>query len=108
MRHGQTWVTTGDRSARDALLGAELGAAVVARQVEMLEQTCAAFGRDPASIGRLVLTGPELDGGLVSSAAFAETKAAYEAVGVTDLVVHWPRPGEPYAGDTSVLERIFG
>ena len=25
---------------------------------------------------------------------------------LTDLVVHWPRPTEPYAGDPSILEQI--
>jgi hypothetical protein len=27
-------------------------------------------------------------------------------VGITDLVVHWPRPGEPYAGDVATFERV--
>ena len=105
-RHASTWVTTGDRSSHAALLGPEEGSAVVARQLEELERACEEIGRDPTSIARLVLTGPELDAGLHSPAAFAETKAAYAAVGVTDLVVHWPRDTQPYAGDPSILERI--
>ena len=32
---------------------------------------------------------------------------AYAEVGVTDLVVHWPRAGEPYAADLPTFERIF-
>ena len=27
-------------------------------------------------------------------------------LGFTDLVAHWPRPSEPYAGDEGVLERV--
>jgi hypothetical protein len=53
-----------------------------------------------------VVTGPVLDGGLRSPEAFAEVREAYAAVGVTDLVVHWPRRSEPYAGDESALEAI--
>jgi alkanesulfonate monooxygenase SsuD/methylene tetrahydromethanopterin reductase-like flavin-dependent oxidoreductase (luciferase family) len=106
VKHASTWVTTGTRSPDGSLLRPDAGAEVVAGQVHLLEAACAEIGRDPASIARLVLTGPELDAGLRSTAEFAETKAAYAAVGVTDLVVHWPRPSEPYAGDPSILERI--
>lgn len=107
-KHASTWVTTGARSPDGSLLGRDAGAEVVAGQIHLLEGACSEIGRDPASIARLVLTGPELDAGLRSPAEFAETKAAYAAVGVTDLVVHWPRPSEPYAGDPSILERIAG
>jgi hypothetical protein len=31
---------------------------------------------------------------------------AYAEAGATDLVVPWPRPDEPYAGDPAVLERL--
>ena len=29
------------------------------------------------------------------------------AVGITDLVVPWPRSSEPYAGDVATFEKIF-
>ncbi len=89
-------------------MAAEPGAAVVARQMTSLEQACLAEGRDPASIDRLVLTGQRLDSGLASTAAFDEVKSAYREVGVTDLVIPWPRPADPYRGDESILERIVG
>jgi hypothetical protein len=107
-RHGSIWMTNGDRSHRGAALGPEQGAAVVARQLRLLEEVCAEDGRDPATVDRLVQTGPRLDAGLSSPARFAEAKEAYAAVGVTDLVVHWPRPTDPYAGDESIMERIAG
>ncbi|MGH9214197.1 MAG: LLM class flavin-dependent oxidoreductase [Acidimicrobiales bacterium] len=106
-RHGAVWVTNGDRSHTGPPLGPEEGAAVVARQVALLEEICHAEGRDPSSLDRLVLTGPRLAAGLQTPAAFTEVKEAYAAVGTTDLVVHWPRPNEPYAGDESILERII-
>jgi alkanesulfonate monooxygenase SsuD/methylene tetrahydromethanopterin reductase-like flavin-dependent oxidoreductase (luciferase family) len=104
--HASTWVTNGDRAHDGPPLGPGEGAAVVARQMAAFERVCEDEGRDPASIGRLVLTGPRLDSGLRSPEAFLEVKDAYAAAGATDLVVHWPRPQEPYAGDESILERI--
>jgi alkanesulfonate monooxygenase SsuD/methylene tetrahydromethanopterin reductase-like flavin-dependent oxidoreductase (luciferase family) len=105
-RHGQAWVTTGDRSGGPPLDPAA-GAAVVAAQSRRLDEACAAAGRDPGSIDRMVLTGLELASGLESPDAFAEVATAYAAVGVTDLVVHWPRDDEPYRGDLATFERIF-
>ncbi len=79
---------------------------MVARQWEAMARTCEARGRDPATLDRLVLTGPRLDPGLTSSARFDDIVDAYADVGATDLVVHWPRPTDPYAGDPSILEAI--
>ena len=39
---------------------------------------------------------------------FDDTVGRYAAIGVTDLVVHWPRVEEPYAADYATFERIFG
>jgi alkanesulfonate monooxygenase SsuD/methylene tetrahydromethanopterin reductase-like flavin-dependent oxidoreductase (luciferase family) len=104
--HGQTWVTTGAPGHGDGL-DARAGARVVAEQVERLEAACAAIGRDPATLGRLVLTGPSLDAGLESAQAFRDTTDLYAEVGVTDFVVHWPREDTPYAADPAIFERIF-
>jgi alkanesulfonate monooxygenase SsuD/methylene tetrahydromethanopterin reductase-like flavin-dependent oxidoreductase (luciferase family) len=104
--HGQTWVTTGDGSG-DGLMDSARGAKVVSDQIGRLEDACAAAGRDPTTIDRLVLTGPELAAGLESGDAFADTIGRYAEAGVTDLVVHWPRPSEPYAVDLATFEQIF-
>jgi alkanesulfonate monooxygenase SsuD/methylene tetrahydromethanopterin reductase-like flavin-dependent oxidoreductase (luciferase family) len=116
-RFGQTWVTTGPRdqagSRLDARRGAgdpvptDRGVAVVREQMRALDEACLAIGRDPATLDRLVLTGVPLADGLDSPDAFADTAGRYAEVGVTDLVVHWPRPEEPYAGDPAVLEAIL-
>ena len=104
--HATVWVTNGDRHYDGPPLGPAEGAAVVARQWEAMARTCEIRGRDPASLARLVLTGPRLDPGLTSSERFDDVVDAYAEVGVTDLVVHWPRPTDPYAGDPSILEAI--
>lgn len=54
-----------------------------------------------------MLTGTGLDGGLTARAEFEDTTAAYGAVGVTDIVIHRPRSGEPYAGDPALLEHLM-
>jgi alkanesulfonate monooxygenase SsuD/methylene tetrahydromethanopterin reductase-like flavin-dependent oxidoreductase (luciferase family) len=105
-RFGQVWVTTGDLG-RDAPAPAPVGAADVAAQMVRLDRACAEAGRDPRSLDRLVVTGPRLDPGLDSVEAFADTAGRYAEVGVTDLVVHWPRPEPPYRADPDVFERIF-
>ncbi len=104
--YGEVWVTTGDRH-RERPLPADDGARVVRAQLDGVDAACAAVGRDPSSLRRLVLTGPVLDGGLASVDAFHETVGRYDEVGVTDLVVHWPRPDEPYAGDLDTFERVI-
>ena len=103
--YGETWVTTGDRG--DTQLASAEGAATVRAQVAMLEEACAAVGRDPASIDRLVLSGLRLDSGLDSPDAFAETTGRYAEAGVTDFVVHWPRPEPPFVREFGAFERII-
>lgn len=104
-RTGQAWVTTGDPRGTE-MLGAAEGSRLVAAQLTRLDDACAAAGRDPASLDRIVLTGPTLDPGLSSVESFRETVGRYEEIGVSDLVVHWPRPGPPYQGDEAVFERV--
>ncbi|HVH06649.1 MAG TPA: LLM class flavin-dependent oxidoreductase [Myxococcota bacterium] len=104
-KYGQAWVTTGDRNAER--LPAAAGVKAVAAQLALLEEACAAQARDARELDRIVLTGLSLDSGLDSRDAFAETKGRYAEAGVTELVVHWPRPAEPFAGDLARFERIF-
>ncbi len=102
-KHADTWVTTGEREF-DEQLDAHRGAIVVAGLMRSLDQACEAEGRDPATLKRLVLADFQLAAGLED---FDETCAAYEAVGVTDFVVHWPRATDPFAGDDEVLTRLL-
>ena len=72
-----------------------------------LDAICAETGRAPRTLDRLVVTGPNLDSGLASVQAFHDTAGHYAAVGVTDLVVHWPRADQPYRASADVFEQIF-
>jgi alkanesulfonate monooxygenase SsuD/methylene tetrahydromethanopterin reductase-like flavin-dependent oxidoreductase (luciferase family) len=105
--HAQTWVTTGLRTKRGPIPAAQ-GAMDVQEQMARLDEACYAAGRDPLTLDRLVVTGPTLDSGLSSPEAFADAVGRYAEVGVTDLVVHWPRPADPYHADLDVFEAIFG
>ena len=91
-RLGAYWVTVGPD---------------VPAQVRAFAHACTAEGRDPASIRKLVLTGPILPSGLGSPQEFDDMIGAYEVMGVTDVVVHWPRATEPYVTDPATFERIF-
>ncbi len=104
--YAQIWTTTGDPRGEGSLNPKE-GTIVVADQMARLEEACAATGREPSTIDRLVLTGPGLDPGLSSVEAFADTVGRYEQIGVTDLVVHWPRTTEPFRTDLAMFEQIF-
>ncbi len=91
-RSGASWVTVGPD---------------VREQLTMFDEACTTEGRDPATIRRLVLTGPVLPSGCGSPQEFDDMIGAYADMGVTDVVVHWPRASEPYAGDIDAFERIF-
>lgn len=106
VEHAAIWVTNGDRAHEGPPLPLAVGVEVVREQVQRLDAACAAVGREPSSLRRLVLTGPRLDPGFESRASFQETKVAYAEIGITDLVVHWPRPDEPYAADPTVLQHL--
>ena len=102
-RFGSTWVTTGERTGN---VGRD-GVPEVAEQIARLEDACAAEQRDPSTIGRLVVLDIELTRGIDSVEHFRDMCGRYEAIGVTDLVVHWPRASEPFAGDEARFEHVL-
>ena len=106
-RSGQAWVTTGPRAA-DRPLDPVAGAQVVAGQLARLDAACEAVGRTGGVVDRMVLAGPGLQQGLDSPQQFHDTLGAYAEVGVTDFIVHWPRPSEPYRGDRPRFEKVIG
>jgi alkanesulfonate monooxygenase SsuD/methylene tetrahydromethanopterin reductase-like flavin-dependent oxidoreductase (luciferase family) len=91
-RYGARWVASDSRRA-----GRDL--------VERLAEACAAEGRDPRSLARLVLVGHR-ERPLASLDAFQDVAGRYADAGFTDLVIHWPRPAEPFEADMAVLERV--
>jgi alkanesulfonate monooxygenase SsuD/methylene tetrahydromethanopterin reductase-like flavin-dependent oxidoreductase (luciferase family) len=91
-RYGASWIASDSRGAGPGL-------------VERLDEACAAEGRDPLSLARLVMVGHR-ERPLASVEAFRDVAGRYGAAGFSDLVVHWPRPVEPFAASMAVLEHV--
>ncbi|MEU7450067.1 Phthiodiolone/phenolphthiodiolone dimycocerosates ketoreductase [Streptomyces sp. ADI98-12] len=104
-RFADIWITTGAPNIFDEAPYAD-SVLLIKDQVTALEQACHEVGRDPASLGRLLVTGPSIGGVLDSVGSFQDAAGTFQAVGITDFVVHWPRPDFPYRGDPSVMEEI--
>ena len=102
-RFGQGWVTTGAAPA-----GAHPSIeAAVGRQLADLNLALAARGRDRSSIDRVLLDGFGDEPTLESVDAFVDVAGRYRALGITELVVHWPIAGSVFATDPAVFERIM-
>lgn len=106
-RYGELWITTGD-----PLLPAHAGPAesdtALAAQLGALDVACRDAGRDPASVGRVLLTAftPEGSGMLSSLDAFVDFAGRQRALGFDELVVHWPVADTLFAADPAIFERI--
>jgi alkanesulfonate monooxygenase SsuD/methylene tetrahydromethanopterin reductase-like flavin-dependent oxidoreductase (luciferase family) len=103
--YATAWVTTGDRSGSGPLDAVD-GTAVVASQITSLISTCEEVGRDPDTIDRIVVTGPQLSPCMDSIESFLDAIRRYASTGVSDLVLHWPRHDGPYAGSLASFEQI--
>ena len=99
---GQGWVTTG-RTPADDSLSAE---AAVAGQLADLDVALAACQRDRSSIGRLLLDGFGGEPTLQSVDAFVDVAGRYRALGIDELVIHWPIADSVFACDPDLFERI--
>jgi hypothetical protein len=62
--------------------------------------------RPMQSLERVLLDGLNDETPLASLDAFVDWAGRYQALGVTELVVHWPEPGSLYESDVSTFERI--
>ncbi|MFJ4822740.1 LLM class flavin-dependent oxidoreductase [Streptomyces bacillaris] len=104
-RYADTWVTMGAPNVfEDAPFTDSVP--LVKDQVTAFERACHDVGRDPATVRRLLVAGPSIGGVLDSARAFQEASGMFGEVGITDFVVHWPRPDFPYQGDPAVLDDI--
>ncbi|MGW0519850.1 LLM class flavin-dependent oxidoreductase [Crossiella sp. NPDC003009] len=103
IEHGAGWSTTG--TGGETLDEWWRNLRVV---TEKFNETLAASDRDPASIDRYL----QLDAGpvfsLSSPEAFADAVGRAAELGFTDLVTHWPRPDDWYAGREETLFEVAG
>jgi alkanesulfonate monooxygenase SsuD/methylene tetrahydromethanopterin reductase-like flavin-dependent oxidoreductase (luciferase family) len=105
-RTGDGWVTTGGPA--DAV---EAWWAGLDRSRRTLDEALAAADRDPATFPRYLLLDsagqhsvPRFS--LQSAALFEEMAGRAAGLGFTDVISHWPRASEPYAGSVDVLEQV--
>jgi alkanesulfonate monooxygenase SsuD/methylene tetrahydromethanopterin reductase-like flavin-dependent oxidoreductase (luciferase family) len=105
-RYGQGWVTYGDP---DGQAGAPVGRApdaAVADQLERLRTACAHQGREFESIEKVLLQGSTAERPLDSLDAFVDWAGRYQALGITEVAIHWPVPDSVFENDMAVFERI--
>ncbi len=105
-RVGDGWVTTGPSVETVEEWWTGLAAAAATYDAAL-----AAAGRGPAPRYLLTDAAPHIGQGdgrfaLSSRGFFEEVAGRAGELGFTDLVTHWPRPDEPYAGDVAVLEEV--
>lgn len=105
-KYGESWVTTGDPGVLDGTVNES--DAAIADQVERLEAACAAIGRDPSSLRRVLLAGftPERNSMLESLDRFVDFAGRHRRLGFDEIVIHWPIPGSDFAADPTVFETI--
>jgi alkanesulfonate monooxygenase SsuD/methylene tetrahydromethanopterin reductase-like flavin-dependent oxidoreductase (luciferase family) len=103
--HGSHWVTTGAPNLFSSVPYEQV-LPLLRRQVEALEKACLDVGRDPATVARLLVCGPTAGGVLDSPSAFFDAAGRFAEAGITDIVVQWPRPSEPFSGKVEVLEKV--
>ena len=100
-RFGQGWVTTGG-------LSEDLDGwwRVVADSAHRFTEALHAAGRDPSSVDRYLSLDASGVYSLSSVAAFTDAVGRAGELGFTDVVTHWPRRDDWYAGDEAVLEAV--
>jgi alkanesulfonate monooxygenase SsuD/methylene tetrahydromethanopterin reductase-like flavin-dependent oxidoreductase (luciferase family) len=100
-KYADSWVTVGDPTGR-----AKTAVDAVRRQCELLDEACAAEKRDHHALSRMLLTGTTEERPLESVAAFEDYAGRYAELGITDLILHWPRAEGRFAADQNVFEDI--
>ncbi|HUA42732.1 MAG TPA: LLM class flavin-dependent oxidoreductase [Streptosporangiaceae bacterium] len=100
-RLGDGWVTTGGQPG-------DLGAwwLSVGDAIRRFEDALAGAGREPARVPKYVSLDAAGPYALSSLAYLTDAAGRAADLGFTDVIVHWPRPDGPYAGDEGVLETV--
>ncbi|WP_019818650.1 LLM class flavin-dependent oxidoreductase [Saccharomonospora saliphila] len=100
---GQGWVTTGRPSEGQSQ---QEWWSSVERLATRFTDAVAEAGREPEHVRRYLSLDAAPVYSLTSRESFADAVGRAAELGFTDVVVHWPRSGEPYQGREAVLEDI--
>jgi alkanesulfonate monooxygenase SsuD/methylene tetrahydromethanopterin reductase-like flavin-dependent oxidoreductase (luciferase family) len=101
--YGRNWVTVGPTSGVPHTPESVLEAA--RRQVPLLDVACGTVGRDPATLGRVLLWMP-YEPRITSADQFDEIVAPYVELGFDQFVLHHPDQTGPFGGDVKAFEEI--
>ncbi|WP_329082484.1 LLM class flavin-dependent oxidoreductase [Streptosporangium sp. NBC_01469] len=105
VRHAEIWVTTGV-PGRGSPERYEQLLPFLKVHLQEVDNACAAAGRDPASLRRLLVAGVSAGGVLDSVESYRDASGLFQEIGITDLVVPWPRAEFPYQAREEVLEEF--
>lgn len=105
-RHGQAWIADDTLAGKKGETTEDVTWAALEKSIRAMDAACEKEGRDPADLPRLMLCGLSPLPTMESKAAFEEVAGRAEALGFTDLVVHYPRESGAYATPAHVIEEI--
>jgi alkanesulfonate monooxygenase SsuD/methylene tetrahydromethanopterin reductase-like flavin-dependent oxidoreductase (luciferase family) len=99
--HGDAWMTTGVKSETvDEWFDG------IARSCAKVDEALSDAGRDPQTFDRYLDLDASPQFSLESLGTFDEFAGRAAELGFTDVIVHWPREGDPYRGSVRVLESL--
>ncbi|MDR7301881.1 LLM class flavin-dependent oxidoreductase [Haloactinomyces albus] len=104
-RFGQGWVTNGSPESR-AGEDTEQWWRSVREASERYSEALTAEGRTPARSPRYLSADAAPRYSLSSVEHFRDVLGRAGELGFTDVITHWPRPEQPYAGQESIIEEI--
>ncbi|MGP4025511.1 LLM class flavin-dependent oxidoreductase [Actinomadura sp. 3N407] len=96
-KYGTGWVTSanaGGRAPQD----------IVRSRLAALDAACEAEGRTIDD--RILMTGFSGEPWLESPGSFADLAGRYAELGITEIALHWPRPGTRFEADMKVFEAV--
>lgn len=101
VKHGDAWMTTGVKSET-----LDEWFAGVARSCEVLEDALVRQGRDSSTFDRYLNVDASPQFSLSSLDSFDELVGRAGELGFTDVIIHWPRNGDPFRGSVKVLDAL--
>lgn len=101
-RYGQGWVTTGGGPAASL----DDWWRAVGASARRFDDTLVAAGREPSTVDKYLSLDACGTFSLSSVAFFADCAGRAAEHGFTDILTHWPRSSDWYAGDEAVLESV--
>lgn len=104
-RYGNAWVTWGPTDFSRKYTRDEIYSAV-ALQLDQLSIACEKAGRGVDDLDRIFAVTGFTDDRLETARSYLRLARQYAEIGITGLLIHWPRREMPYAADPALPRRI--